>query len=94
MPDESNPVERLLQIDLPLSVVVAEKIVNLGEVLEFRIGTLLTFETRVEEMLQLRVHERTIARGEAVKVGGHFGLHVHEVDDAKERIQSMGPRTE
>ena len=88
MPPEK--LERLLRIELPLSVTLAEKKITLGEVLNFGIGMLIEFEKHVEEPLELRIQERTIACGEAVKVAGHFGIELTDVGAMRETIRSLG----
>jgi len=87
---ERGKVERLLAIDLPLVVMIAEKAVTLGDVLQFGLGSMIVFDKNVDDLLELRVHDRTIARGEAVKIAGKFGLHVHEVGPVKQTIRSLG----
>lgn len=91
MPDPNlNHLDRLLHIDLPLAVTLAEKKISLGEVLQFSVGMLIEFDKRVEEPLVLRIQDRTIAFGEAVKVAGRFGLEVTEVGRVQETIRSLG----
>lgn len=86
----SQAIERLLEIDLQLQVVIVEKDILLGDVLRLCAGMIIPFDKRIEDPLELQVNNRPIASGEAVRLGGRFGLQVVDIGPVQERIESMG----
>lgn len=76
----------LLRIRVPVVVSLAETRQPLGEILQLAPGAILQFSKSCEEPLELQVGSRTIARGEAVKVGDKFGLRIQEMVLPQERF--------
>jgi len=75
----ASKVKRLKQ--LPVSVVVrlAEKKIEMGQLLSLAPGAMITFNKPCEDLLDLYVNNRLYCRGEAVKIGEKFGLKVNDV---------------
>ena len=80
---------------LPVSVVVtlAEKRIDLGQLLAISPGTMIPFNKPCEELLDLYVNNHLHARGEAVKIGEKFGLKVNRIGVVDERISPVLPPT-
>ena len=83
--------QSLLRIRVPVVVTLAEKRQVLSKVLEISPGTIIQFEKSCEEMLDLSVANRSIAAGEAVKVGDKFGLRITSMTPPDERFHSLTP---
>ena len=81
----------LLRISVPVVVTLAEKRQSLGRIIEIGPGSILQFDKSCEEMLDLSVGNRSIAWGEAVKVGDKFGLRITSITPPEERFQSLRP---
>jgi flagellar motor switch protein FliN len=80
----------LLRIQVPVVVTLAEKRQPLGRIIELSPGAILQFDKSCEEMLELAVGDRTIACGEAVKVGDKFGLRITSITPPDERFYPLG----
>ena len=74
-------VSRLLKLPVPVAVHLAERKIDLSQLLSMAPGSLLTFEKSCEDLLDLYVNNRIYARGEAVKIGEKFGLKINELGD-------------
>lgn len=85
-------LERILAIEVPLVVVIAEQRFPLGKLADARPGTVIEFEKPSDSALELMIADRPIAQGNAVLVGDRFGLQITEIQGVKERIQNLGPR--
>ena len=72
---------RLLNLPVKVSVQLADRKIDMSQLLTMAPGTLLTFEKSCEELLDLYVNNRIYARGEAVKIGEKFGLKINEIGD-------------
>jgi flagellar motor switch protein FliN/FliY len=66
----------LLKISVPVCVQLAGKKESVQEVITLAPGSIIKFDKGCEELLQMIVGERTIAEGEAVKIGEKFGFRV------------------
>lgn len=74
---------RLMKLPVSVAVHLAERKIDLSQLLSMAPGTLLTFDKSCEELLDLYVNNRIYARGEAVKIGEKFGLKINEMGDLK-----------
>ncbi len=91
-PGESNGARRLRRLlPIPVQVVVylAEKPIEMGQLLSLAPGSLITFNKNCEEYLDLYVNNRLYCRGEAVKIGEKFGLKVNDVGGVKRREERV-----
>jgi flagellar motor switch protein FliN/FliY len=86
----SSIIDQQMQ-DLPVTVSVrlAEKKIELGQLVTIAPGGLITFNKGCESLLDLYVNNHLYGRGEAIKVGEKFGLKVTEVGIKQEREQRI-----
>lgn len=85
-----NELKRILRVNVPVIVKLAERRMTLAEVMRLGVGAIIEFSKRSEEPLQLLINNKVIAIGEAVKVGENFGLRITQIGDLKQVIQSLG----
>ncbi len=83
-------VRRILRLEVPIIVKLAERKFACAEVLRIQTGSILEFSKSSEEPLELMINNKTIAIGEAVKVGENFGLKIVQIGDVKSIIKSLG----
>lgn len=83
-------IEEVLAIPVPLAVVLAEKMMTLGQVLAFGPGTVVEFDKNVAAALDLYLGDRRVASGKAVRIGETFGLQVSEIVDPRETLKGLG----
>lgn len=76
----------LLRIPVTVVVTLAEKRQPLGRILELGPGSIIQFEKSCDEALELEAGGRTVALGEAVKVGEKFGLRITSMIMPEERF--------
>jgi flagellar motor switch protein FliN len=84
-------IQRILRLKLQVSVVVAEKPMDMESVIKLNPGTIVEFDKGSDEHLDLMVNGRKIAAGEVVIIGERFGIQLREVEGLRERIRKMGP---
>jgi flagellar motor switch protein FliN len=75
-PSKPPGLERIVKLPVQLSVRIAEKRLELAQVLSLAPGTLLTFAKPCDDLLDLYVNNRRFCRGEAVKAGERYGLRI------------------
>jgi len=74
---------------VPVTVTLAEREMTIESILEIAAGTILEFDIPFDSELTLNVANRSIGRGQAVKVGENFGLRVTYIEPVEERIDAM-----
>jgi flagellar motor switch protein FliN len=79
----------LLKIKVPVMVTLAAKKQPLGQIIELGPGSIIQFDKSCEEMLDMEAAGHRVAQGEAVKVGGKFGLRITSVVLPEERFEAV-----
>ncbi|QDT64006.1 FliM/FliN family flagellar motor switch protein [Calycomorphotria hydatis] len=77
--DRQRRIARLSNMPVDVVVYLAEKRIELSQLLSLTPGTLITFNKSCEDLLNLYVNNHRYCRGEAVKIGEKFGLKINEV---------------
>ena len=83
-------VSRILRLEVPVIVKLAERKLMLSEVLRLGTGAIVEFFKRSDEPLELLINNKTIGVGETVKVGENFGLRLTQIGDVKQLIEALG----
>jgi flagellar motor switch protein FliN len=89
-PAASTDVRRILHLEVPVIVKLAERKLTLAEVMRLGAGAIIEFSKSSDEPLELLVNNKPIGLGEAVKVGENFGLKITQIGDVKQIIRSLG----
>lgn len=83
--DSAAKSRRVLGLPVKVSVRLAEKKIEVGQLLAIAPGALITFNKSCEDLLDLYVNNHRFCRGEAVKIGEKFGLKVNELGVVEQR---------
>ncbi|MEQ8843302.1 MAG: FliM/FliN family flagellar motor C-terminal domain-containing protein [Phycisphaerales bacterium] len=83
-------VKSILSLEVPIVVVLAERTMSVGEVLGLRPGAILEVDKSAEQDLELRINNRDVGTGSAVKVGENFGLKITAIGSQAQRVEAMG----
>ena len=86
----TSDVSRLLTIEVPLIVQLGARRMSVGEVMRLGAGAIIEFHKSAEEELDLRINNKTIGRGHAVKVGENFGIRITAIGSMRETIRKLG----
>jgi flagellar motor switch protein FliN/FliY len=91
-PKPTTPAElqRILRLEVPVIVKLAERRLMLSEVMRLGTGAIIEFFKSSDEPLELLINNKVIGVGETVKVGENFGLRITHIGDLRQVIQSMG----
>ncbi len=87
---DSQRLRRILRLEVPVIVKVAEKQLPLGDVINLSPGSIIEFSRSSEQPLQLQVNNKIIGSGAAVKVGEKFGLRINRIAPVTETIRLLG----
>ncbi len=78
--DSESQVEQVANLEVPFSIVIAEKGVCLERILELRPGVVLELSRRHDQALEARVSGSRIGKGRAVDIGERLGFQLDSVD--------------
>jgi len=92
MPEtESKNIERLLDVEMNVTVRFGKTEIPLKDVVHFGIGSMLELNRSVDDPVELLVNNFPFARGEVVVIDGYYGVRVTEIGSAEERSQTLFP---
>ena len=83
-------LQRILGLEVPVIVKLAERRLMLSEVMRLGTGAIIEFFKSSEEPLELLINNKVIGVGETVKVGENFGLRITQIGDVKQLIKALG----
>ena len=89
-PPGQAELQRILGLEVPVIVKLAERRLMLSEVMRLGTGAIIEFFKSSEEPLELLINNKVIGVGETVKVGENFGLRITQIGDVKQIIKSLG----
>ncbi len=87
----SADVKRVLKLEAPIIVLLGERQMTVKQVIALAPGAIIELPKAIEEELELRVNNKAIGTGVAVKVGENFGIKLTYLGNVLERIKALGP---
>jgi flagellar motor switch protein FliN len=86
----SSELGRILRLEVPIIVKLAERKLHLSEVMRLGAGAIIEFIKSSDEPLELLVNNKVIGGGETVKIGENFGLRITQIGDVKQIVAALG----
>ena len=86
--DRPGNLERILDINVPVSVRLGETEMTIDEVLALAAGSVVELDRLASDPIDVLVRDKLIARGEVVLVDESFGVRITSILDADERIST------
>jgi len=87
--EEYPNLEKILNLEMPVIVVLAEKSLTLEDVLSISKGTVIVFKKNHSEPLDIMINNRRIGSGKTIKIGERFGIHVREIGTPEEMLAKL-----
>lgn len=87
-PDASN-LDRILDIPLVVSVELGRTNIQIGDLLQLAQGSIVELTKLAGEPLDVLVHGKLVARGEAVVINDQFGVRLTDIVSQTERLESL-----
>ncbi len=85
-------LQRILQLEVPVIVQLADRHMEMADVLALNVGSVIEFDRKFDAELELVVSDRQIGLGHAVKVGENFGLRITRIGTIYDTIRALGGR--
>ncbi|HEY3937165.1 MAG TPA: FliM/FliN family flagellar motor switch protein [Bryobacteraceae bacterium] len=83
---KSPMLDRLMDLQLPVSVLLGRAVLSVREVLKICPGSVIELDRQIEDHVEVVVHGTVVARGEIVSVRGNYGVRIKEVISRQDRI--------
>ncbi len=87
----NQQVGRIMQIEVPVIVKLAECQLPLGRIVRLTTGAIIEFDKPADAPLDLMINNKCIGVGQAVKVGENFGLRIAQIGTLREKIEALRP---
>lgn len=87
--DSSKNIERLLDVEMNVTVRFGLTELPLREVVKFGIGTMIELNRTIDEPVELLVNNYPFARGEVVVIDGYYGVRVTDIGTQEERSRTL-----
>ncbi len=86
----SEEISRVLQIPLKVHVELGRRRMRISDLLALEPGSVLELDAASNAPLAIYANRTLVARGEAVVVGGHYGVRITEIVSPEERALRLG----
>ena len=86
----ATDISSIMSLEVPLVVVLGEQSLILNDIKNWIPGSIIELGKEAEEDLEIRINNKQIGEGSAVKIGENFGIQVNYIGDPKDRINAMG----
>ena len=87
--EDLSSIERIMDIPLVVSVELGRTSIPIGDLLRLSQGAIVELTKLAGEPLDVLVHGKLVARGEAVVVNDQFGVRLTDIVSQSERIESI-----
>lgn len=88
--EDKDGFSRVLDIPLMVSVELGRANILIGDLLQLAQGSVVELTKVAGEPLDVFVHGKLVARGEAVVINDQFGVRLTDIVSPNERIKSLG----
>jgi len=88
-PIDAESLERIMDIPLVVQVELGRSTMPIGDLLQLAQGSIVELAKLAGEPLDVLVHGKLVARGEAVVINDQFGVRLTDIVSPTERIESL-----
>jgi flagellar motor switch protein FliN len=79
-------LQKMLDLELPLCVVLGRAVMPIQEVLKVTSGSLIPLNQSVNEYVEVVIHGKVVARGEVMSFRGNYGIRIKEIMSPEGRM--------
>jgi flagellar motor switch protein FliN len=88
-PKTPKSLDLLLDVPVNVTVELGRKKMSISDLIELTKGATIELEKAAGELLDVRVNDQLVARGEAVIINDKFGVRLTEIASRSERVQQL-----
>jgi len=79
-------LNRLMDLQMPVSVLLGRAILPIREILKISPGSLIELDRQVGDYVEVTIYGSVVARGEIVSVKGNYGVRIKEIISRQDRL--------
>lgn len=87
LPDDGN-LGIIIEMPLQLSVELGRVMMTIKEILSFRTGSIIELNKTADDLVDVHVNNKCIARGEVVVVDENYGVRITDILRPENRVES------
>ena len=87
--EAGNNIERLMDVEVNVTVRFGKTEMPLREIVKFGVGSMIELNRTIDEPVELLINNYPFARGEVVVIDGYYGVKVTEIGSAEERSRTL-----
>lgn len=87
----STDLRRIMKIEVPLVVVLGQRAIKVRDIMNWVPGSIVELTKDADEDLEIRINNKSVGTGAAVKIGENFGVQLNYIGDPKTRIEALAP---
>ncbi len=84
-------LKSIMKLEVPIVVVLGQRPLKIEEIRNWVPGSIIELGNGADDDLEVRVNNRAVGTGAAVKIGENFGIQLNYIGDPRRRIAAMGP---
>lgn len=85
----SRTMDLLLDVELPVSISFGKMQLPMRDVLKLTTGSIVELDRSVNDLVEVLVNQRLVARGEVVVVEGNYGVRIQQIAGPQDRLRSV-----
>lgn len=85
----SKTLDLLLEVEMPVSISFGRAELPLKDVLKLTSGSIIELNRSISEPVDVIVNNCVVARGEVVVMDGNYGVKIHRIVSAQERLRTL-----
>ncbi len=82
-------LKMVLDFPLEVSVRLGDAEMNVGQILNLTVGTVIELDSMVNDKVDLKVNGKSFAQGEVITIGETFGVRLDNLSKPEDRIENL-----
>jgi flagellar motor switch protein FliN/FliY len=87
--DSNKNIDRILEVNLELTVVIGRTTMQLKDILELEKGSLIELDALANQDVEVLINGKILAYGKVVVVDQHFGVRITSIVSEDDRVRTI-----
>ena len=87
--DSNKNIDRILEVNLELTVVIGRTKMQLKDIMELEKGSLIELDALANQDVEVLINGKVLAYGKVVVVDQHFGVRITSIVSEDDRVKTI-----
>lgn len=87
--DSNKNIDRILEVNLELTVVIGRTKMQLKDIMELEKGSLIELDALANQDVEVLINGKILAYGKVVVVDQHFGVRITSIVSEDDRVKTI-----